>query len=940
MDTLVGRTLAHYRVERELARGGMGVVYLARDTRLDRPVALKSLPEDFASDPDRLVRFEREAKALASLSHPNVAGIYGVEVSEGRRYLALEYIEGESLAERLARSPLPIDETIDICFQIASGIEAAHEGGIIHRDLKPGNVMITPGDQVKVVDFGLAKGKVVEREAGSSESPTVTDSPALHHSPTMGTPATLPGVILGTAAYLSPEQARGKAVDRRTDIWSFGCVLYECLTGQRAFVGETVSDLIAKILQGEVEWSRLPKSTPLRLRELMKRCLEKDPRKRLRDMGDARLALEEVREGIGTGESAPAPRLLSPRAAAITVLLLLLGAIGGIALWSAVGPGHRTSSALLGVTRTTFEIPPELEVIGGSISRDGRFLIVAGRPRQREGEPLASLRLYRRRMDSFNFEAIEGSEGLSSLQFAPDGRWLHFMRTISEGATDLCLMKTLLDGSAAPVTVTNWDTSWNSSSWMPLSNGDVLVGTGGGAAYVRVSASGTAASAPIKFAAPGFSGRLQFCCVLPGDRGALLNAVSYEGGRWQHGVGILDLRSGKTRILLRDGGYAAYSPTGHLVFTRGSTLLAVPFDLKSLEIRGEPVAIAEGLRTDTSSEQGLFSLSGNGTLVYQLGGLVGFRRHLIVVDGQGRVSDWTRDRSAHNGTPSVSPDGHRVAYALTNAKGLDEIWISERGGASKRRVAAMQGADCAWPVLSPDGKQIAFLRLGYDRDDGVYVQAVDGGTPTRICRSSGDTLYFVPTSWSPDSRDLLAAAYGKGVGDIVRIAASSAGDSLPPPVPLLSGPADQGVAQFSPDGRWVAYCSNETGKNEVYVAPYRPDGSLGTPLSVGGGGGGGVRWSRSGREVFFYQGLGFSPRIRVVSVSLKYQPVLSASAPVPRWDLDSLRIAGSAWDISPGDQLILVQKGEDESETEITQLACVFNFFDELRQKLRAAGKQ
>jgi predicted Ser/Thr protein kinase len=314
-------TIGPYRVEREIARGGMGIVYEARDTRLDRTVAIKAMPEDVASDPERMARFEREARVLASLNHPNIAGIYGLEESEGRRYLALEHVQGETLADRLRRGPLPIGEAIEVCIQIAAALEAAHEAGVIHRDLKPGNVMITPGDAVKVLDFGLAKGRVAA-ESGMfdspaipsspglpnsptmaasptfAQSPTMAHSPTFAHSPTIGA-ATMPGVILGTAGYLSPEQARGKPVDRRTDIWSFGCVLYESLTGKLAFDGETVSDTIAKILERDVDWNALPKNTPPRVTELLHRCLEKDARKRLRDIGDARLALEEVKAGHG-----------------------------------------------------------------------------------------------------------------------------------------------------------------------------------------------------------------------------------------------------------------------------------------------------------------------------------------------------------------------------------------------------------------------------------------------------------------------------------------------------------------------------------------------------------------------------------------------------------------------------------------------------------------
>ena len=335
MDTIPA-TIGPYRIDREIARGGMGIVYLAHDTRLKRAAAIKALPDDVAADRDRLARFKQEAQILASLSHPNVAGIYGLEESGGRSYLALEHIEGETLADRIARGPLPVDETVRICLQVAAGVEAAHEGGVIHRDLKPGNVMITPNGVVKVLDFGLAKGKVM-----AASTSALGNSPAL-----TGPPETMPGVILGTAAYLSPEQARGWPVDRRTDIWAFGCVLFECLTGKVAFEGETVSDTIARILVTGVDWARLPKETPARVRELLQRCLERDSTKRLGDIGEARRTLEEVKGGHGATAEIPVgggrPRALFPRLLPVGVALLI--AALGLYLWNAVGPGKRRSS--------------------------------------------------------------------------------------------------------------------------------------------------------------------------------------------------------------------------------------------------------------------------------------------------------------------------------------------------------------------------------------------------------------------------------------------------------------------------------------------------------------------------------------------------------------------------------------------------------------------
>jgi predicted Ser/Thr protein kinase len=407
-----------YPIEREIGRGGMGVVYLGRDERLKRAVAIKVLPEAFALDPDRLARFEREARLLAALSHPNIAGIYGFEEDQGRRFLVLEFVEGETLAEHQRGRALPIEETLDVCRQIAAALEAAHEAGIVHRDLKPGNVKLTPSGEVKVLDFGLAKGA----------SSGADSSPDLSHSPTLTQAATGLGVILGTAAYMSPEQARGKMVDRRTDIWSFGCVLYECMTGVQAFAGETVSDTIALILQGEPDWARLPGKMPEKLRVLLGRCLEKDARRRLRDIGDARIELEELLGAriSGAPRAAAAAHVAAaakPRSRAMTlaggVALALIGAVAGALLWPMLSPKPPAAPY-----RFTVGSPGQAEVDGDGaqnvISPDGRQIAFSAT------DSGGTSALWVRPLGSFESRRLGGTEGALLPFWSPDSRQLGF----------------------------------------------------------------------------------------------------------------------------------------------------------------------------------------------------------------------------------------------------------------------------------------------------------------------------------------------------------------------------------------------------------------------------------------------------------------------------------------------------------------------------------
>ena len=943
MAVQTGATIGPYKVDREIGRGGMGVIFLAHDTRLGRTVALKALPDDVASDTDRLQRFEREARVLASLNHPNIAAIYGLEEAEGRRYLALELIEGETLADKLARGALPLHEALDILIQIASGMEVAHDAGVVHRDLKPANVMITSQDQVKILDFGLAKGKVATDADGLAKSPALIDSPALSsptlssptlpHSPTFINPGTMAGVILGTAAYLSPEQARGKVVDRRTDIWSFGCIIYECLTGRRAFDGETVSDTIAKILERPMDWSSLPRSTPPRLKELMERCMERDPKRRLRDIGDARLTLEEIKSGRYAGAAAPVAVAATPRTAILlTIGAILCAALGALA-WNTFGPSR---SSRMGVAHLSLAIPSELRAIAFEMTAAGDAAVLAAAPRGTGQGEAPRPRLYLRRIDHGAFEALRGTDDVAVFIIGPDGRWLAFASPPSGQSSQLQLFKMPIDGSSPPIPISRVDPTWNPyATW--LHSGDFIFSVEDGTKYIRVSANGDA-SAPVKFDAPGYNGRLRpENPVLPGDRGVFLRAIWYEKGVFCQGIGVMDLKSGKVKILIRDGGSPHYSPTGNLLFSRGGTLLAVPFDLAGLRIKGEPVAIMDGLGGVLPTENhARFALASNGTVAYQPGGDVGRNRRMMIVSRDGRMSEWSGERQAFGSSLRTSPDGSRAVVSIDNADGITELWVSERGRPASYRLPVRPGADCLAANWSPDGKRIAYFQLSQSAEDGVYVSSVDGATPPRrVALRVPPSALLLPNSWSPDGSTILVWLVEGAKGTLCSIGTAPSEGSLSAPKPLFHGDVNRRAATISPDGRLMAYSSDEMGKYDVYICRWDGKAPAGQPLLVSPGGGHAPMWGRDGMQVYY-----MSPQNKVMAVQVAAAPQLRGSVPSQVWDLEALRVPpsqGRLFDILPDGRLLAVQRAEGEDE--LNHVDVVLDFFAEMKQKMRAAGK-
>ncbi|MEO8348112.1 MAG: protein kinase, partial [Acidobacteriota bacterium] len=610
---MIGSNLGHYHIEEKIGEGGMGEVYRARDSVLRREVAVKVLPSIFASDPERLARFEREAHLLASLSHPNVGAIHGFEESGGVRFLVLELVPGETLAERLSGGPLPVAEALEVCRQIAEALEAAHEKGIIHRDLKPANVKITPQGKVKVLDFGLAKAfdTVSSDAVDRSQSPTIT------------TGATQQGVILGTAAYMSPEQARGKAMDRRTDIWSFGCVLYEALTGKSAFVGETVSDTLAGILTREPEWDRLPVSTPANVRALLRRCLRKEPERRLRDVGDARIELEEALSGAA---DTAAPATARPSAARVGVAALAGLVLGAVAAWIAGSRFGRQPAVIAPVARFSIPLPAKSTLFTGihsiALSPDGSLLAFAA---QSGGQR----QLYLRRLDDLESKPIAGTEGGIEPFFSPDGQWIGFWHPVSRA-----LKKVALSGGA-PLTLCETDVLYG-ASW---GADDTIVFSPtvpGGLA--RVPAAGGKVEPVTKLDLDKNERDHRYAQILPGGKAVLFTIAdskidSYDDAR----IAVQSLETGERKILVEGGTLGRYSPSGHLLYVRAGNLLAVPFDLARLAVTGPPVPVLKGVFESVNQGSAHFDVARNGSLAYVPGGAEGAERTVVWVDRQGKA---------------------------------------------------------------------------------------------------------------------------------------------------------------------------------------------------------------------------------------------------------------------------------------------------------------
>lgn len=930
-----------YQVQRELGRGGMGVVYLAHDSRLDRSVALKALPDHLAADPDRLARFQREAKVLASLNHSGIAAIFGLEHANGQQFLVLEFVEGDTLEARLRLGAMPLDEALEVARHIAEALEAAHEKGVIHRDLKPGNVMLASDGAVKVLDFGLARSREnpSSTSAGAAhvaagDSPTIP-SPAVVHSPT------IPGAIMGTAGYMSPEQARGKAVDKRSDIFSFGCVLYEMLTGLGPFPGETVTDSLGAILHREPDWNALPSDTPPRVRDVLVSCLAKDRRNRLHDMGDARLQIERAVAGGDWSGDGPSVRGSTNAGGSRRAAGFAIAAIVGMALasivWMAVrGVTTPATDAPPEVTRVNIASPPDVVLLTCGLSPDGRTVFLFGDKRSGDGGA-STFHAYARSLDSFSTTELPAGNFIDDMCFSPDGRSFALLAPISPGSGRTRLMRGPIDGSSAPVSVTELPSNAHSDSIAWPTDDEILILQRGTSTILPVSVKSGTIGQPIKFTAPGVNGVVKWMKPLPDGRRFLAECSSYGERGYDQFVGVLDRDTGTVTTLVKDAGIPHYSPSGYLLFTRSDALLAAPFDLASLTVTGPAKALATGLRTLDSWTNAGYSLSRNGTLAYLPGGVQGTKRTLISVGLDGKTEAWFPEPRAFSFviSPCMSPDGTRAAAVVTNGKGIDEVWIVDPASQQMRRLIALPHADTAPLGWMPDGECLIFSRFGDPaEEDGVYLIRADGSEPPALVAAGrGRRL-----------RHDVGVALPDGSAIILDLLVDGASNLLLVPLPDAKGPAPASShrlltsvtsifagAAVSPDGRLLAYSTPDSEGDQVYVSTLSPNGELGPRLRASAEGGVHPRWRTSaggGLELLYVD-----PRGKVWSTPVMREPRL-------RVDTATMIVDGSRsgvgildnCEILPDGRLFGVQVGVDEATP--TSACVVLNFVEELKRKM------
>ncbi len=905
MPLTVGSRLGSYEVLGALGAGGMGEVYRARDSKLGRDVAIKVLPELFAADAERLARFQREAQLLAALNHPNIAAIYGLEDSGPTRFIVMELVEGASLAERVTGA-IPFDEALRIARQIVEAFEAAHDKGIVHRDLKPANVMLTEDGQVKVLDFGLAK-----LDAAESGGSSVSDGPAgLTHSPTLTFAATQAGMILGTAAYMSPEQARGRPADKRSDVWAFGCVLYEMLTGRRVFAGEDVTDIIAAVVRADPDWTALPPGTPTGLRKILEGCLQKDRKARIPDMAVVRFLMADAgsdpdQTPIGTRFARAAPRRSAVAfGAAVSIVAV---AIAAVVTWTVVRPRDVSRPrpvrfgiaapadqpyAISGPDRSIAITPDGSHVVsihGGTLGGGGQMMV--------------------RRLDQLTAAPMRGLTAARAPFVSADSRWIGFFES--------GYLKKVAVSGGPPITICRVNGGTRGSTWGP--DDRIVFATNDPATGLfSVPAGG---GEPQVLTKPDTAhGELEhlFPSLLPGGRVVLFTIAGSPVENSQ--IAALDLQSGKQTTVIRGGSHADYVASGHLLYASGGALRAVRFDSERLQVLGDPVVVSDEVRVEaTGAAQ--FSVSQGGSFIYLSGGEGSFEeRSLVWVDRSGREQKLDAPPRAYD-TPRLSPDGKRVAVSLSDQE--QDIWLLDIARRQLTRLTFEPSIE-GFPLWTPDGMHVLFSSSRAGIPSVFWKRSDNTGSVDRITTGQGR---ITPFSASPDRKTIVVSINGGSDLGVARV------DQRNEPTPLIEAPGVQNNAEISPDGRWLAYESGESGQREIIVRPFPNVDAARWQISTTGG----VRpaWARSGRELF-YDGL---PDGAMMAVSIGDTATFSYGNPTRLFATSTVYnrspAAGRTYDVSPDAQKFLMIKDATETSRRSTaNLVVVLNWLDELRERV------
>jgi len=871
MTILPGKHLGPYEILSAIGAGGMGEVYRARDTILQRDVAVRVLPEIFAADASRMARFEREAQLLASLNHHYIAAIYGVEESDSCRGLVMELVEGPTLADRVALGPIPMDEALAIAKQVAEAVEYAHDHGVIHRDLKPANIKVTAGGKVKVLDFGLAKA--LQDEQADAD---------LRNSPTLNAVATMQGVILGVAAYMSPEQAKGEPVDRRADIWAFGVVLVEMLTGKPLYKGENRAETLASVVTKDPSLGTLPANTPPAICNMIQRCLNKDPRQRLRDIGEARIILEDALSG-----SPPTGPVLAQRKTREQFLagIALIAVVVALALAFLhfrrapeeaqpirffVSPPETWTLAGAGTAATTLTPPLAVSPDGHRVafvarSADGRYF------------------LWIRSLDTIAAHELEGTDGASSPFWSPDSRFLGFFA----GGK----LKKIEVSGGPPTTLCDAPDD-RGGTWSR--DGLIVFAPTAKSALQKVSATGGVPTAATVLG-PGETSHFR-PFFLPDGRHFLYRAYTASSVRGPIYVATLD--STERKMLLNSDSTNVLYTQGHLLFMREKTLMAQAFDARRLVLTGEAIPLAEQTQTiGTNPAYGDFSASDNAVLAYQTGASAASSQ-LAWFDRTGKQIGVLGDLASYSDL-ELSPDGKRASVSIPDeANKTGDIWVYDvaRGRRTRFTFDAIDELASIW---SPDGSRIVYNSRRRGHLDLVQKASNGSGAEEVLLE---DDLGKYPLSWSPDGRFILYLTAGSPTG-VDLFALPLSGDRMP--IPFLNTKFNEGPGQFSPDGRWVAYRSNESGMGEVYVAPFPGPGGR---WQISTAGGTNPRWRRDGQEIFY-----LAPDNRLMAVAVSGKGA-SFEVGTVKALFQTRAVPGSrySYDVSPDGQRFLINTAPEQ----------------------------